>query len=176
MGNTTVNGVSKLVELLMKWAAAAAAVLVVAIVVVNVINVVGRYAFNAPLEWADEVMVFMMVGAVFLAAPLVAWEGAHIRMDMLVAQSPEPVRTIIERISSLACAGMLGFLAWNSMGPVLELLRFDQRSEAAHMPMAIPQGVIPLGLALASLAFAIRAVTGNPPAAHFGDAHEESGK
>lgn len=145
--------------------AIAAAVALAAIVVINGINVVGRYFFHSPLTWGEEVMVFLMLGMVFLGMPIVAWNGQHIRMDMLVNSFPEATREKTFRWVALGCAAVCLFLAWTSIGPVRELFAFDQRSEAAEIPIAIPQALIPLGLGVTGLVFLVRAIIGYPPAA-----------
>src|SRR5580692_4426614 len=48
-------------------------VLLVASVALNFANVVGRYFFNASIPWAEEAMLFLMVGCVFLGNGVVAW-------------------------------------------------------------------------------------------------------
>ena len=50
----------------------------------NFANVVGRYFFNASIYWAEEVMLFLMVGCVFLGNGVVAWSGRQLRMDVIV--------------------------------------------------------------------------------------------
>ncbi len=62
-------------------------VLLVASVALNFANVVGRYFFNASIPWAEEVMLFLMVGCVFLGNGVVAWSGRQIRMDVVVAHA-----------------------------------------------------------------------------------------
>ena len=62
-------------------------VLLVASVALNFANVVGRYFFNASIPWAEEAMLFLMVGCVFLGNGVVAWSGRQIRMDVVVAHA-----------------------------------------------------------------------------------------
>jgi len=49
-----------------------AGVLLVASVALNFVNVVGRYFFNTSIYWAEEVMLFLMVGCVFFGNGVVA--------------------------------------------------------------------------------------------------------
>ena len=39
-----------------------------AAVLINIANVIGRYVFSYPIFWAEEVLVFMVIWAVFLSA------------------------------------------------------------------------------------------------------------
>ena len=61
-----------------------AGVLLVASVALNFANVVGRYFFSASIYWAEEIMLFLMVGCVFLGNGVVAWSGRQLRMDVIV--------------------------------------------------------------------------------------------
>src|ERR1700680_996511 len=106
-------------------------VLLVASVALNFANVVGRYFFSASIPWAEEAMLFLMVGCVFLGNGLVAWSGRYIRMDVVVSMMPLKVRAALELFSELvflATTITIVIFAW----PVIrDLAAFDQRSEAA---------------------------------------------
>src|SRR5262245_14393650 len=66
--------------------AAAALAVVVAI---NAANVAGRYLFHAPIIWAEEAMVYLMIVTVFFAAITVTWRNIHIRIDVFLKYVPE---------------------------------------------------------------------------------------
>ena len=64
-------------------------------VAINIANVVGRYVFSAPIFWAEEVLVFILVWAVFLAAATIIYRGEHINMDLFYAEAPTPLKRIV---------------------------------------------------------------------------------
>ena len=134
-------------------------------VTLNFANVIGRYCFNASIYWAEEVMLFLMVGCVFLGNGVVAWSGRQIRMDVVVNMMPEKLRELLNLFSELLfilTASMMVMFAW----PVIrDLWEFDQRSQSAEVPLVIPQAVIPLGLSIMVLLVVIRLVTGGAPQA-----------
>ena len=136
-----------------------AALMLVASVAVNFANIIGRYFFSVSIAWAEEVMLFLMIGAVFLAAPPVGWLGRHIRMDVIVSMLPARFRTVFEVFSDLvtiATCIMAAIFAW----PVITMLsELDQRSAMANIPLVIPQAAVPLGLALMALLIAVRLIT-----------------
>lgn len=134
--------------------------MLVAIVLINAVNVVGRYWFHAPLAWGDEVMLFLMIGAVFLSFPIVTLNGDHIRMDLLARISPPPVRKALEVFGALLGGTTLALLGWGSVVIVDRLRMFGQVSEAAEIPMALPQSVIPAGLILGAVALVLKEVFG----------------
>ena len=134
------------------------AILLALSVVVNFANIIGRYFFTVSITWAEEVMLFLMVGCVFTGCCAVAWEGRQIRMDVVVGMMPEPVRKLFALLSELlllATAALVAIFAW----PVVEqLAEFDERSAAANFPMVIPQVMIPIGYTLMAMVVAVRLV------------------
>jgi C4-dicarboxylate transporter DctQ subunit len=131
-------------------------VLLVASVALNFANVVRRYFFNASIPWAEEAMLFLMVGCVFLGNGVVAWSGRQIRMDVVVRMLPPKVREALDLFSELVfliTAVTIVIFAW----PVIrDLAEFDQRSQAADFPLAIPQAMVPIGLSIMAFLVAVR--------------------
>ena len=135
---------------------AAAALFLITSVGINFVNIIGRYFFSVSIPWAEEIMLFLMVGCVFTGCCAVAWEGRQIRMDVVVAILPARLRDLIEILSELvmiAAAAAVTVFAW----PVVtQLAAFDQRSQAANFPLYIPQTMVPIGYCLMGLLVAIR--------------------
>jgi TRAP-type C4-dicarboxylate transport system permease small subunit len=134
--------------------------MLIAIVAINAANVIGRYLLSAPIAWAEEVMLYLMFGAVFLCNPAVTWDGAHIRMDVVARALPRGIRRVLEAIADVVSFIVAALLVYASVPIVVQLFEFDQRSDAANVPMALPQGTIPLGFALAALALVARELSG----------------
>jgi TRAP-type C4-dicarboxylate transport system permease small subunit len=137
-----------------------AGVLLVCSVLLNFANIVGRYFFHSSISWAEETMLFLMVGCVFLGSGPVAWSGRHIRMDVFVRMMPAKIRESLDLLSELvflATAIMLVVFAWPT---IRQLIAFDQRSLAADIPLAIPQAMIPIGLSIMAFLVAVRLLTG----------------
>jgi TRAP-type C4-dicarboxylate transport system permease small subunit len=137
----------------------AAGVMLVASVGINFANIVGRYVFSVSIPWAEEAMLFLMIGCVFLGAAPVGWLGRHIRMDVLVSILPAGARKIFELFADLvtiATCLMLAIFAWPMLTMFAEL---DQRSETANIPLVIPEAVVPAGLMLMALLIAVRLIT-----------------
>jgi TRAP-type C4-dicarboxylate transport system permease small subunit len=136
----------------------AAGAMLIASVAINFANIIGRYFLSVSLSWAEEAMLFLMIGSVFLAAPPVGWLGRHIRMDVVVSLLPPRLRVAFEVFSDLvtiATCVALAIFAWPVMTMLAEL---DQRSESANIPLVIPQAAVPIGLALTALLIAARLI------------------
>ena len=146
----------RLVRALVAVIGALSGILLVASVALNFANVIGRYFFNASIPWAEEAMLFLMVGCVFLGNGVVAWSGRQIRMDVVVRMLPPKVREALDLFSELVfliTAVTIVIFAW----PVIrDLAEFDQRSQAADFPLAIPQAMVPIGLSIMAFLVAVR--------------------
>jgi TRAP-type C4-dicarboxylate transport system permease small subunit len=125
-------------------------------VTLNFANIIGRYLLSAPIAWAEEVMLFLLVAVVFLGSSVVSWEGRQIRMDVVLHMLPAAVRRGLEVIADLATIAVSIALIWFAWPVINMLVEFDQRSQAADFPLFVPQGLIPVGLGLTALLSAIR--------------------
>ena len=148
-----------------------AGVLLICSVALNFGNIVARYFLHSSISWAEEVMLFLMVGCVFLGSGIVTWSGRHIRMDIIVRLMPEKVRAALALFSELVflvTAIALCIFAW----PVIrQLAAFDQRSLAANMPLVIPQAMIPIGLLFMAFLVIARLITGRRRDPSSGSSH-----
>ena len=149
---------------------AAAGIFLISSVAINFANIIGRYFFSVSIPWAEEIMLFLMVGCVFTGCCAVAWEGRQIRMDVIIAMMPAKVHDLFHLLSDLvliAAAAAVTAFAW----PVItQLAAFDQRSQAADFPLVIPQAMVPIGYTLMALLVAVRLLTRRGPGARRADA------
>lgn len=137
-----------------------AGVLLVVSVLLNFANVVGRYFFNASIFWAEEVMLFLMVGCVFFGNGVVAWSGRQLRMDVIVGMMPAPLQKFFALLSELIFIAVALMIVWFALPVIRDLWNFDQRSQSAELPMVIPQALVPIGFLIMAVLVAIRLVTG----------------
>ena len=149
---------------------AAAGIFLISSVAINFANIIGRYFFSVSIPWAEEIMLFLMVGCVFTGCCAVAWEGRQIRMDVIIAMMPAKVHDVFHLLSDLvliAAAAAVTAFAW----PVItQLAAFDERSQAADFPLVIPQAMVPIGYTLMALLVAVRLLTRRGPGAGRADA------
>ena len=108
-------------------------------------------------------MLFMMIGCVFLNCGLVGWSSRQIRMDAFVSMLPPALRSIVELVGEIvlmATSLLLAILAW----PVVSMLaELDQRSQAANIPLVLPQAMMPIGFLLMAILIAVRLLTHRAP-------------
>jgi TRAP-type C4-dicarboxylate transport system permease small subunit len=134
------------------------AVLMLVAVALNFANIIGRYVFFAPIASAEEIMLFLLVGTVFLGNSVVGWEGKQIRMDVVIHMLPDAVRRWLDLIADLATIAVSVILIWLAWPVIVMLAEFDQRSQAADFPLVIPQALVPIGLGLMALLVAARLI------------------
>lgn len=125
-------------------------------VALNFANIIGRYLLLAPIASAEEVMLFLFVATVFLGNSVVGWKGRQIRMDIILYALPPRWRRAFDVLADVAVIAIsitIIVVGW----PAIEMLaEFDERSQAANIPLAVPQALIPIGLALNAILVAAR--------------------
>ena len=153
-----IDGVVKGVRGLLTLTRAMSAICLISSVAINFANIIGRYFFSVSIPWAEEIMLFLMVGCVFTGCCAVAWEGRQIRMDVVISSLPPKLGELANTLSELvmiAAAVAVTVFAW----PVIkDLAAFDERSQAANFPLVIPQAMVPIGYTLMGLLVAIRLI------------------
>ena len=140
--------VERLGEFIAVACMALAAVALGVIVALNGVNVVGRYFFNRPIPWAEELMLFLMVFIVFAGTATVTWRQLHIRIDVVASRLPAAARQWTHVLVTATSVLVLATIAWAGFTTVSMLYAFDQRSDALNVPMWIPQSFVAGGMAL----------------------------
>jgi TRAP-type C4-dicarboxylate transport system permease small subunit len=125
-------------------------------VAINFANIIGRYFFSVSIPWAEEIMLFLMVGCVFTGCCAVAWEGRQIRMDVVVNMLPAKLRTALGLLSELVLIATAAAVTTFAYPVIVQLAEFDERSQAANFPLVIPQAMVPIGYTLMAVLVAIR--------------------
>lgn len=85
-------------------------------------------------------------------------------MDVIVSLMPPPLRHALEWLSELVTVATSIAIAIFALPVIHMLAAFDQRSEAANIPLVIPQAMVPLGLSLMALLIAVRLILKGPAA------------
>jgi TRAP-type C4-dicarboxylate transport system permease small subunit len=130
--------------------------LILAGIAINFANVMGRYLFLSPIIWAEEILIYVMVWTVFVGAVLVTWEGRHLRMDFFSIMLPSPYKQIMASLSTICFILVCVFVIPQAYTVFGLMMRLDQRSVVAEIPMSIPHFAIVLGFALMLVAVVFR--------------------
>ena len=122
-------------------------------------SVFSRYLFKAATDWQDEVAVFCIVGAVFMAGAWVQAQRGHIGIEAvssLLSARAERVRVLVVDLMSLAfCA----FFAWKSWTLFHEAWRDNMTTSSTFSPpLTIPYGLMAGGMTLLVLQLLLQAI------------------
>ncbi|WP_163849286.1 TRAP transporter small permease [Pseudooceanicola aestuarii] len=124
-----------------------------------------------------EIGGFLFLGAVFLGLAGTFTAGGHVRVTLLTRVLPDAPRRALGVAVAAGAAGLCAFATWSSLLQFLDSVKFTSVSYGmVKIPLAIPQGVMTLGLALLLLAILDAMVVlarGNTPA--YEAAEEETG-
>lgn len=115
-------------------------------------NVVGRYAFSVPINWAEEVTIFLMIGFVFIGIVQVSSERAQLRMDVVLDLLPPRVQHRVNLFTIVVELVASAVVVYASFKVAFTLGQLGRQSVAAQIPMAIPHSAVFIGFGLALLA------------------------
>src|SRR5262249_32027693 len=121
--------VDRIGEAVTQFTLAIAGVSLLCIVIVNGANVVARYLFRSPFPWGEELMLFMMILAVFAGAIAVTWRNMHIRIDTFIDHMSPTVRRIALVVGTLISIAAIVTVVVASVRIVILLYELEQRSD-----------------------------------------------
>jgi len=116
------------------------------------VEVVRRAVFNSPTQWAEELIRYIVIFAVFIGISSVTKKNEHIRMSVLIDLFSERKRRIIDIIT--ASLGMVFSVTILISGIMLvaDAKSSETLSEfGLSMPIYIPYLALPVGGGLMSL-------------------------
>jgi TRAP-type C4-dicarboxylate transport system permease small subunit len=152
--------IDRLGEWLTQLCLAVAGVSLLGIVAINGANVLARYAFRAPFPWAEELMLFLMILAVFAAAIAVTWRNLHVRIDTFIERATPKLRRAALIVGTLVSIMAIVTVTVASFRVVVLLYELEQHSDALGAPSWIPQSFVPIGLGMIALLMAVKLVRG----------------
>lgn len=75
-------------------------------------NVVARYVFNSPVEWAEEFSRYAFIWLTFMAAAAASAEKRQIVIDILVTQLPKRGQYVCRVVTDLVTLALMATLAY----------------------------------------------------------------
>lgn len=123
-------------------------------------GMVSRYLVPAlAFDWTFEVITFVVIWAVFLAAARLVTTAGHIRIDIVLQRlTPGPRRWLAIFAATLALAVAV-LLLWSGVLVVSEALRWGETSSSTlRVPLWIYYLCLPVGAALMAVRLVARIV------------------
>ncbi|WP_156127882.1 TRAP transporter small permease [Pseudooceanicola atlanticus] len=87
-------------------------VILIVMMALTVIDVIGRYGFNAPLIGATELTELLLVSVVFIGLPAVSMDDGHVSVDLFVSKMPVWIQPFRRIFVALVSSGVLAMVAW----------------------------------------------------------------
>lgn len=161
-------------ETLSRWLEYFCAAILGVIVFVVFANVVGRYFFNSPIRWSDEVAQYMFLWLSYLGALAALMRGQHYSVPNLIEMLPRVPSAMVKTFSDLIVLAILGALIWYGY-QLVDRLSF-QTSLTLGLPVYYVYSALPLTAALMALFVCgqiINRLRGAPPDKSVHDQSEE---
>lgn len=111
-------------------------------------NVVARYFFNNPLEWAEEFSRYSFIWIVFLGAAYCTKSNRHIVIDGLALALPSRIRAYLQVLVDVLTLVLMATLLY--YGWVLTVFT-TQPTSTLYVPMSVVYVVVPLSALLIAL-------------------------
>ena len=122
-------------------------------------SVVSRYLVKAATDWQDEVAVFCIVGAVFLAGAWVQAERGHIGIEALASILPPRVNRVRIALVDILSLAFCAFFAWKSWTLFHEAWVDKMTTSSTFSPpLTIPYGLMAAGMTLLVAQIALQVV------------------
>lgn len=128
-----------------------------AAILLNFANIVGRYLFSAPIYWAEEVTILVVIWAVLLTGFELTLRGDQLKMGLLTAVMPARWDYILQAVLSLFGALIAAYMVYESVIVVAMVARFAQTTVVAELPKWLLFSAITTGFSLIALACLLRA-------------------
>src|ERR1700751_276694 len=119
---------------------------------VGLVQVAGRYiAPRYAISWAEEVIVYLIVWGIMLAASQLVRTDGHVRPDLVLRAVPPRVQRWMEVLNCIAALVFCVGLVWYGWSIVATSWQLDERSSSdLQFPMWLYSAAIPTGAVLMS--------------------------
>ena len=114
-------------------------------------DVLMRYFFNRPQLVVDEVGPYLLLVVIFGAAAQTFRLGGHVRVDLVIAYLPGPVRAWLRVVNLVIGVVFLAVVIWVTGQSALTAYRYGRVSPVLLYPLWLPMLLIPAGLLLMAL-------------------------
>lgn len=111
-------------------------VLLFAMMFVTIIDVIGRYLFNTPLQGATELTALLLVSTIFIGLPAVCLDEENVSVDLVVDYLPDWVQPLRRRFVRLLSALVLGVVSWRLALHAQALASYHETTVSLHLPVA----------------------------------------
>jgi TRAP-type C4-dicarboxylate transport system permease small subunit len=124
---------------------------------VSFYGVITRYLFKFSPDWGEEVIIYMIIWAVFISASLLAEERGHVAATLLVERFPLKIRRFLAIFNAVLALGFSVLIFIFGLKIVGDAFLRDERSlTALRFPVWIAYLSVATGCALVAVRYVIR--------------------
>jgi C4-dicarboxylate transporter, DctQ subunit len=125
---------------------------------IGLVQVLGRYiAPRYAISWAEEVIVYLIVWGIMLAASQLVRTDGHVRPDLVLRVVSPSVQRWMEVINCIAAIAFCAGLSWYGWSIVATSWQLDERSSSdLQFPIWLYSAAIPTGALLMTGRYLIR--------------------
>lgn len=134
----------------------AAALIMLLMMLLTLVDVLGRYLFDAPVTGAFEVTELMLASVIFLGLPLVTAEGGHIVVDILDSAVGPRLRVVQYWVVGLVNIAAFAVLSWVLWEHAFKVYRYEDTTAVLQIPYAGLAFLIATTSSLATLALLLK--------------------
>ena len=131
-------------------------VLLLTAIAINVANVVGRYVFSKPVDWAEEMLIYIVVWAVFISLGSITYQGLHLRMDLLVMSAKGWFKVLLGGVTAVLMVACSVFMLFQTFRILQLYIGNGETSMGAKIPLIYPHTALLVGFAGLAAAAIIR--------------------
>jgi len=122
---------------------------ILAIVAITTYEVIARYAFNSPTNWAWPINKQIFGVFVMVAGSYALIHKSHIRIELLHDRFPAVVKKVIHWFTLFTALSFLGSLLWKSWAMALDAWQTKEKMVGVFkLPLYPLKIMIPVGTAL----------------------------
>lgn len=115
------------------------------------VNVILRYVFLSPFNWAEETTLYLMVWIVFIGGSIAIRTRGHMAIDLLPLALSPPNRRRLALVVALAALVFFAVFFWYSLEHTLRVRSINQLTPVMQAPMWLTYLAMPVGSFLMGL-------------------------
>lgn len=127
------HGISRWPRRVLAWVCGA---ILLVLMTLTVIDVIGRYVFNAPLIGATELTEVLLVSVIFIGLPAVCMDDEHVTVDLVTSQMPDWIHPCRKALLSLISATIFGVISWRLWIYGSQVAGYNGVTNSLHIPVA----------------------------------------
>lgn len=135
-----------------------ATIALIGVIGLTVLNVIGRYAFNHPVQWAQELSIALFIWFIFIGVSSSMKRNGHVGVDYFVNKLPRPLRIFSEIIRAGAIYFVLIYV-FMYLGSKLAIQASNKITPILGISYEVIDMAVPLGGLLTLIHFTLQLIS-----------------